>query len=698
MAIMSKLRDKTHIVLFILVAAFIGLGVFQWGMNFKGPASKGTIAGKVNGNPIPMARYEEIYNGLREQFSMSNGGAEITSQVEAGLREQAWDYAVTQSLVDELAGKFGIRLGDSEVLAAIRNTENPPVTVRQYFSDPATGKIDRKKLESVLADPKNKPLLIQKTREELMNVRLFLALNSMALVTRPEIDEVVNRQFTRFTGEFINFPLSYAGPATSFPVKPEEVKAWYDGHKEQFRQQPTRSAEYVVFPMTPSTQDSLAAKKEIDGLLPQFASAADDSSFVRRESDTPGAVNVRLSRADFSPEGGSAVFGSPRLASGQIIGPIADGGFYRLIKVRSVGAGQPAASASHILIRYNQADRSDTERAVARVEAVYGELRKGVPFETLAARYSEDPGSARNGGRLGWFVQGRMVPEFTQAVFAAKPGQIIGPVRTRYGLHIIRVEGFDQRQITGSVVSRQIKPSSGTTEAIRSKAVAFQGEAKSRGFEAAARTARLDIMKTGEFAANAAVPAIGYSDKVSQFVNRASTGDLSEVIETDQGFLLMKLTVKNDSGYHELDATLKQAIESELVREKMGTALKAKISALAKRSGGSLDAVAAADPSLRKVASNDIRWRDGLIAGYGMDPVLVEAMAGMKLNRLSPPVKSSNGYALAMLTGRTVAQGAEVDAEKAKIPLYLRNIRQRQVISEYLAAMKKAAKIEDLRN
>jgi hypothetical protein len=64
----------------------------------------------------------------------------------------------------------------------------------------------------------------------------------------------------------------------------------------------------------------------------------------------------------------------------------------------------------------------------------------------LAEKHSDDPGSKDRGGDLGWFGRGRMVAEFDEAVFGAKPGDIVGPVKSQYGWHIIKVDGFRPEQ------------------------------------------------------------------------------------------------------------------------------------------------------------------------------------------------------------------------------------------------------------
>ena len=93
--------------------------------------------------------------------------------------------------------------------------------------------------------------------------------------------------------------------------------------------------------------------------------------------------------------------------------------------------------ARHILLPVAK-DDSDDAAVKAKAQDLLAQLRKGADFATLAKENSKDPGSAANGGDLGFFARGRMVPAFEQAAFdLKKPGDLAGPVRTPFGYHII---------------------------------------------------------------------------------------------------------------------------------------------------------------------------------------------------------------------------------------------------------------------
>jgi peptidyl-prolyl cis-trans isomerase C len=90
--------------------------------------------------------------------------------------------------------------------------------------------------------------------------------------------------------------------------------------------------------------------------------------------------------------------------------------------------------AKHILVK-----------SKAQANEISKKLKKGGNFSTLAKKYSIDEATAKNGGDIGWFTTGRLVPEFEKVAFTLKKGQLSGPVKTQFGYHIILLEDVNVR-------------------------------------------------------------------------------------------------------------------------------------------------------------------------------------------------------------------------------------------------------------
>lgn len=103
-------------------------------------------------------------------------------------------------------------------------------------------------------------------------------------------------------------------------------------------------------------------------------------------------------------------------------------------------------SLSHILIE-PQPSGDRVEEARKKTEALLARIRAGEDFAELAREYSEDPGSGAMGGDLGYFSRGTMVPEFEEAAFSHKPGEVSDIVQSTFGFHIIRTEDITGDQV-----------------------------------------------------------------------------------------------------------------------------------------------------------------------------------------------------------------------------------------------------------
>jgi len=98
--------------------------------------------------------------------------------------------------------------------------------------------------------------------------------------------------------------------------------------------------------------------------------------------------------------------------------------------------------SSHILISFD--DEVIDDAALEQIENLQERIKAGESFESLAQEFSDDGGSAANGGDLGWAEPGLFVPEFDQVLFALEIGEISDPVKTQFGYHIIRLDDLKE--------------------------------------------------------------------------------------------------------------------------------------------------------------------------------------------------------------------------------------------------------------
>jgi len=113
-------------------------------------------------------------------------------------------------------------------------------------------------------------------------------------------------------------------------------------------------------------------------------------------------------------------------------------------------AGREQREASHILI----SSSVDKVAAQNKIESIKKELEQGADFAELANKYSQDPGSAEQGGNLGWVSPGEMVKPFEQALFAMEKGTVSGIVESPFGFHIIKLNDVKSAEIVPLEVKR----------------------------------------------------------------------------------------------------------------------------------------------------------------------------------------------------------------------------------------------------
>ena len=205
------------------------------------------------------------------------------------------------------------------------------------------------------------------------------------------------------------------------------------------------NASHILLRVAPDAtpQDTLAAYQKAVGIRQQVVGGADFAQLARTLSEDPSAKENAGKLGYFTAMQMVYPFESAayRTAVGQVSAPIRTRFGYHLIKVNDRRAAQGEIKVAHLMIRQNaSAPKADSLVAKKKIDELASRLRKGENWDKLVAQFSEDAGSAANGGELPPFGTGRMIPSFEEVAFKlAKPGDIGGPVQTPYGWHVIKL-------------------------------------------------------------------------------------------------------------------------------------------------------------------------------------------------------------------------------------------------------------------
>ncbi len=205
----------------------------------------------------------------------------------------------------------------------------------------------------------------------------------------------------------------------------------------------------------------------------------------------------------------------------------------------------------HILIKTplpghdGKADPKGAEEARKKAEDVLKQLKAGGNFSELAKKYSEDPGSAKNGGSLGWIGKGRTVPEFEKVAFSLPKGSTSDLVQSSYGFHIIHVDDKQDAHVKSlDEVKDQIEPIVKQQKAARaadSQANALLAQARSAGLDKAAAAKGLEVITTDFVSRTDSLPGIGSAPQFMEAVFGAREKSPPDEAQLPAGYALFEV-------------------------------------------------------------------------------------------------------------------------------------------------------------
>lgn len=606
MAVMNKMRDMTKTILYLLVLAFIGTIIFDWGMSYSGRSRSSTAIGEVDGVEIDAREFDTTFRRQLEMYKQQTGGTVPDNQL-SFIRNQVWELMVRNLLIQRELSKRNITVSDAEI--SYRLFDNPPEFLRSYpnFLD-ENKQFDMRKYSALINDPGLRAQWLpveEQLRQALPFEKFRMLLTATVRTTEDEIMREYLKQNQKVAVEYIFIdPRKFSKDV--FEFTDEMVAAYYNTHKDDYKQEEQRAFQYVLFPTTPTAEDSAEIRAQVQNYL---------------------------------------------------------------------------------------------QRA-----------KQGEDFAELAATYSEDEGSKEKGGDLGYFGKGAMVKPFEEAAFSAKIGDIVGPVESQFGLHIIKVEdkrlsekrddkGRREEEVKASHILVKYSASDRTRYRIQDDAEYLAQKAKDGSLAKFAKELADSAQTTGLFVKGQGfVPGFGVNKTISNFVFRSKVGDVGSVEETNRGLLVYQVTEIKPEQIKPLD-DVKSLIRNKLTSDAQMSKAGELAAEIHTRINGGMDFATAAQHDSLEVKTTGQFSRSGFVEGIGRDTKFIGCAFGLaEIGDISKPIEGTRGYYLLKLHEKAPFAKEQYDSQRDQLMANIGQRKTQQVLAEWFADAKSKADIKDYRD
>ncbi len=320
----------------------------------------------------------------------------------------------------------------------------------------------------------------------------------------------------------------------------------------------------------------------------------------------------------------------------------------------------------------------DSADARDQIHFLQQQLADGQDFGDLARYHSGDESNSENGGDLGWFNRNRMVKPFSDAAFDAEIGSIVGPIETRFGLHLIKVNGHEEREneqgeredmVNAQHILIKVQASSMTYSDLRAKADAIYDEAQTTPLARVAELREMKISDGRPFTAEGSIPGVGRNERASALIFAASEGDvLQPVYVADRGWYVISVTKVNPAGVEPFEArrdVVYNAVTKQLQTADAQGALQSWLATHGTPT--TLDSTMAVDGAKFGAIEEEIRINQYVRGDVGRDLNFTTALFAMQPGTVSAPIEGQKGlYLIECITVTPVAELTASYAEEAE--------------------------------
>ena len=694
MAILQKTREKAGLAISIIIALallsfIVDPSTLESAVQMM--SSKNNV-GEINGKAVSYMDFQQDIENFTTINEMVTGTTAQNEQQQEQIRNAAWQSLLDKYLFTKKASEAGIKVGEDEMKALLAgDMVSPVISQNPAFMD-ENGVFSKTALQNFISNVSQDNTgrlaaywnYIQNTVGTQQYYAKYGSLFNQSNVQNPlMLKKAIEENNVTTNVDFVMVPLGFTTDST-IVVSAADIKKYYEDHKQMFKQNASRDIEYVVFEVKPSEDDIQATSKAMDNLYEEFSTTDAMKSFLAKNSEKSlderwykdGELNV------VNPDVNTFVFSN---ASGT--SPVYKDNNNVFYAARIMDSAQIPDSVyvRHILLRgTNQAHLADSLLNV---------LGKGENFSNLAASYSDDTQSAYDGeqGNLGWMTQNYMVNGFNPIFTAQVKKPFI--LKTQYGTHVIEVT-----QRTAPVAKKQV--------AILSKTALASNETFNEYYSKASKFANIAAGSyqnylaavdscgayshpvNGVLESTSNYGAIDQAKEVTRWIFDNKVGKVSPIITVNNNYFFIT-TVK---GIHNEGIATLSEVSPMINQQLYGELASAKAAAnIAEKIKGLNDLQTIAD-TLHSIVSSGVDVRFASLAGQGLDPKFIGAVAVAPEGQICGPVAGTIGtYVFKVNSRETESFYTEEDAKNAATQM---NSYASQMI---LPVMMQEAEVKDYR-
>lgn len=664
MAILQKTREKAGMAVSIIIAlALLSFIIDPQTLEtaFNAMSSRNDV-GVINGKTISYLDFQQDVDKFTTINEMVTGSSAQSEQQQEQVRNAAWQSLLDRYLFVKNAKAAGIRVGEEEMKNLLAGDMISPVVSQNPAFMDESGNFSKDALQNLINNiSQDQTGRLKEYWNYIQNTvytqqfyakygSLFTNSNFQnPLMLRRAIAE--NNNTTNV--DFVMVP-NY-GMDTTVKVSGDEIRKYYESHKNMFKQNASRDMEYVVFEVKPSEADINATNEAMGKVYDEFSTTDNMKSFLARNSEKSlneywykagelSTVNSGISEfVDANAQGTSPI--------------VSDNNVFYAARIMATAQIPDSVYVRHILLQ------GATE---TKADSLLNVLVKGENFSNVAASYSADTRSAADGeqGNVGWMTQTYMIPGF-ESVLTAQVGKPY-IVKTQYGTHIVEVA-----KRTAPVAKKQV--------AILEKTALASGETFNSYYAQASKFSKIAAGKYNNYKAavdsmglyshpmkvteaTSSYGSISQAKEVTRWVFDNKVGKVSEIITVNNNYLFVAtVTGIHKEGIAKIDE-VKEAIRQQLYAQKASEKVAADI---AQKIQGISDLQAIAD-TLHSSVSTGVDVRFASLAGQGLDPKFIGAASVAPEGKICGPVAGTIGTYIFKVNSRdTGSFYTEDDARNA---------------------------------